>query len=178
VHCCTEAPSDPYVSLVATYGSSKPCSGSGVAVFLTVGQATSPRRRDDPAPHPLCVVLVDTSTSDVPVVDQRPQVRSPITGVQLVPRFQWRRCFVVTGSPAHVSLLSQPGTRPGIRPVIRETTWLKDPVIMFPAFPFPFGRRHSLLGHPVPAQELGLPHGRLTTTSGGGPGRGCHVPHA
>jgi hypothetical protein len=30
---------------------------------------TSPRRRDDPAPHPLCVVLVDTSTSDVPVVD-------------------------------------------------------------------------------------------------------------
>jgi hypothetical protein len=35
---------------------------------------------------------------------------------------------------------------------------------MFPAFPFPFGRRHSLLGHPVPAKELSLPHGRPTTT--------------
>ena len=29
-------------------------------------------------------------------------------------------CFVFKGSPAHVSLLSQPGTRPGIRPVIRD----------------------------------------------------------
>ena len=28
--------------------------------------------------------------------------------------------FVFKGSPAHVSLLSQPGTRPGIRPVIRD----------------------------------------------------------
>jgi hypothetical protein len=26
----------------------------------------------------------------------------------------------------------------------------------------PFGHRHSLLGHPVPARELGPPHGRLT----------------
>ena len=31
-----------------------------------------------------------------------------------------------------------------------------------PGFPSPFGRRRSLLGHPVPAGELGLPHGRLT----------------
>jgi hypothetical protein len=31
-----------------------------------------------------------------------------------------------------------------------------------PGFLPPFGRRHSLLGHPVPAKELGLPHGRLT----------------
>jgi hypothetical protein len=69
-HCCTEAPSDPYVSLVATYGSSKPCSDSGCCVV--------PDRLSGPPalvavtilpPHPLCVVLVDTSTSDVPVVD-------------------------------------------------------------------------------------------------------------
>ena len=31
-----------------------------------------------------------------------------------------------------------------------------------PGFLAPFGRRHSLLGHPIPAKELGLPHGRLT----------------
>ncbi len=30
------------------------------------------------------------------------------------------------------------------------------------AFLPPFGRRHSLLGHPVPARELGPPCGRLT----------------
>ncbi len=44
-------------------------------------------------------------------------------------------------------------------------------------FLLPFGHRHSLLGHPIPAQELGLPHSRLTGPSGAGPGRGYHVPH-
>jgi hypothetical protein len=29
-------------------------------------------------------------------------------------------------------------------------------------FPLPFGHRHSLLGHPVPAEELSPPHGRPT----------------
>jgi hypothetical protein len=81
VHCCTEAPSDPYVSLVATYGSSKPGGDSGCVVYLTISNATSPRRRDGPVPLPPCVVLVETPTSDVPVADQRPRVRSPITGV-------------------------------------------------------------------------------------------------
>ena len=41
-----------------------------------------------------------------------------------------------------------------------------------------FGHRHSLLGHPVPAEELGPPHGRLTGPPGSGPRRGCRVPHA
>lgn len=36
-------------------------------------------------------------------------------------------------------------------------------------FPLPFGCRHLLLGHPVPAGELGVPHGRLT-------GHGCPDP--
>ena len=41
-----------------------------------------------------------------------------------------------------------------------------------------FGHRHSLLGHPVPAQDLGLPHGRLTGHHlAPGPGRGFHVSH-
>jgi len=39
--------------------------------------------------------------------------------------------------------------------------------------------RRSLLGHPVPAEALGLPCGRLTGHTLGrvGPQRGCHVPH-
>jgi hypothetical protein len=41
---------------------------------------------------------------------------------------------------------------------------VEGPVTTFLVFPLPFGRRRLLLGHPVPAQELGLPHGRLTTT--------------
>src|SRR6266542_3901495 len=41
----------------------------------------------------------------------------------------------------------------------------------------PFGHRHSLLGHPIPAGELGSPHGRLTGPRAG-PRRGYRVPHA
>ena len=44
-------------------------------------------------------------------------------------------------------------------------------------FPSPFGHRHSLLGHPVPARELSPPHGRLTGRMAG-PRRGYRVPHA
>src|SRR6516165_3459958 len=40
-----------------------------------------------------------------------------------------------------------------------------------------FGYRRSLLGHPMPAGELGPPHGRLTGP-GSGPRRGYRVPHA
>jgi hypothetical protein len=45
------------------------------------------------------------------------------------------------------------------------------------SFPLPFGHRHSLFGHPVPAEELGPPCGRLTGPESG-PRRGYHVPHA
>jgi hypothetical protein len=40
------------------------------------------------------------------------------------------------------------------------TTWRKRS--SRPGFPLPFGCRPSLLGHPVPARELGSPYGRLT----------------
>jgi len=40
----------------------------------------------------------------------------------------------------------------------------------------PFGYRHSLLGHPVPAGEFRSPHGRPTRTWPG-PRQGSHVPH-
>jgi hypothetical protein len=48
-----------------------------------------------------------------------------------------------------------------IRPVIQRRP-AEGPAIDAPGFLSPFGHRHSLLGHPIPARELGLPHGRLT----------------
>ena len=82
----------------------------------------------------------------------------------------------VTGPPDRVSALPGPGTRPGIRPVIRHGQRRGQPSC--PGFLLPFGHRHSLLGHPVPARELGLPCGRLTGHYlAPGPGRGFHVSH-
>jgi hypothetical protein len=69
--------------------------------------------------------------------------------------------FLFTGSPDRVSALSGPGTRPGIRPVIRDGR-PEGPAIVsrFPvAFRLP---AFVLLGHPIPAGELGLPYGWLT----------------
>ena len=77
----------------------------------------------------------------------------------------------------HVSLLSQPGTRPGIRPVMRGDR--RRGRSSSRVFLSPFGHRHSLLGHPVPPGAsapltVGLPrHHRQH-----GPERGFHVPHA
>ena len=59
------------------------------------------------------------------------------------------------------------------------TAWRRRPTC--PGFPLPFGCRRSLLGHPMPAEELGPPCGRLTghaPTDAPGPRRGYHVPHA
>lgn len=47
-----------------------------------------------------------------------------------------------------------------IRPVIRDGGGGTSHGC--PGLPLPFGHRHSLLGHPLPAGELGLPCGRLT----------------
>jgi hypothetical protein len=67
--------------------------------------------------------------------------------------------------PPHVSLLSQPGTRPGIRPVMRRAPGWRTGTSA-PAFPLPSGCRHWLLGRPVPARESRFPYGRL---AGGAP---------
>ena len=53
------------------------------------------------------------------------------------------------GSPAHVSALSGPATRAGIRPVIPDGQRRGRPCRL--GFLPPFGHRRSLLGHPVPA---------------------------
>lgn len=74
------------------------------------------------------------------------------------------------GSPAHVQRPDIGARRladAGIRPLIRETTagGCRSPA---PGFVSPFGRRHSLLEHPVPVTEFGLPHGWLTPPNRGG----------
>jgi hypothetical protein len=57
------------------------------------------------------------------------------------------------------------------------TAWRRRPTR--PGFPSPFGCRHSLLGHPVPAEELSPPRGRPTRQHLlPGPRRGSRVPHA
>ena len=66
--------------------------------------------------------------------------------------------------PPHVSPLSRPGTRPGIRPVIRRASGWRTGTTA-PAFLLPFGHRRWLVGRPVPARELGFPHGRLTSSA-------------
>ena len=83
----------------------------------------------------------------------------------------------LSGSPDRVSALSRPGIRPGIRPVIHDRQ-LEDRHHRR-GFPLPFGHRHSLLGHPVPAGDLSPPHGRPTEHANGvpGPRRGYPVPH-
>ena len=91
----------------------------------------------------------------------RPRVRSPSRcptcpfGSEGLDRHQSFK-----GSPAHVSTLSGPATRAGIRPVIRGRS--AEGPTMSPGFLSPFGHRHSLLGHPVPAEEFRPPHGRPT----------------
>jgi hypothetical protein len=98
-------------------------------------------------------------------------------GAQLALRFQ--RPDHRHSSRAHltrVSALSSPGTRPGIRPVIRAPL-AEEPAISVPVSCCLSATGFGLSGHPVPARELGLPHGRLTGRAAPGPGRGFHVPH-
>src|SRR3981081_74299 len=71
--------------------------------------------------------------------------------------------FLFTDSPDRVSPLSRPSTLArypaGYPPRSAGGLINRD------GFPLPFGHRHSLLGHPVPAGELGSPCGRLTEPS-------------
>ena len=78
---------------------------------------------------------------------------------------------LTTSAPFRVGPL-----RLGIRPVSHDHQ-PKDAGHPGRGFPLRFRRRHSLLGHPSPAGELGPPHGRLTGPQAG-PRRGFRVPHA
>jgi hypothetical protein len=58
----------------------------------------------------------------------------------------------------------------------RTTTWRGRPSC--PGFPLSFDYRHSLLGHQIPAEGLGLPHGRLTGQPAPDLDGGYRVSHA
>ena len=85
-------------------------------------QVPSLRRREDPLPQPPYVILRPPPVNPPPVKgrvlwsvhhdDRR--------GVQLVLGFRCAGHLFSTGSPDRVSALSRPGTRPGIRPVMRN----------------------------------------------------------
>ena len=83
----------------------------------------------------------------------------------------------LTGPPDHVSTLSG-RERARIRPVMRDDQRRGQSYVPFSCRLS--ACRHSLLGHPLPAGELGLPCGRLTgpCCHGPDPDRGCHVSHA
>jgi hypothetical protein len=88
--------------------------------------------------------------------------------------------LVTLSSQAHLTPVSTLSgrARARIRPVIRRRAG-GGRRLAARGFLSPFGHRHSLLGHPLPAAELALPHGRVTghVLHAAGPQRGCHVPH-
>ena len=135
-----------------------------------LGQVPGLRRREDPLPHtPYCPRCVP--------VDLRPVQKLVLRSVHHPPH---RRCrarmasnwsvgssVVVNAPPQAHPTPSAPfrvrAPRPGIRPVMRTSTGSRPPC---PGFPLPFGHRHSLLGHPSPAEEFNLPRSRPTRPGG------------
>ena len=96
-------------------------------------------------------------SSSIP--SRRPLVRSPPRRRLTCPRVLTLtdvvvRVHLTTSAPFRVRVYAR------IRPVIQDDR--RRPGYHVLVFPLPFGHRHSLPGHPVPARELGLPCGRLT----------------
>ena len=116
--------------------------------------------------------------------EARPSVRSP-SPHRRCRRAAWRpTCPSVPASsstappqahPTRVSSLSGPGTRPGIRPVMRDGRRRSRPPC--PGFPLPFGHRHSLLGSSFARRGIQSPSQSTYQTRWPGPRRDCHVPH-
>jgi hypothetical protein len=98
------------------------------------------------------------------------------SGVQLVHRFRsLRSSHHPQAHLTHVSALSGPGNHPC--PASYAAPPAKE-LVRGAGFPVAFRRTGiRFLGHRSPAEELGLPHGRLTGPRAG-PQRGCHVAHA
>ena len=120
------------------------------------------RCREDPLPQTPYVLLGCAPAHSVAAPEAALRSVHHFRGVQLALRFQ-RRCHR-RSSRAHltrVSALPGPGTRPGIRPVIQDRQRREPAVGALVSCCLP-ATGICLPGHPVPARELGLPHGRLT----------------
>jgi hypothetical protein len=106
---------------------------------------------------------------------RRPSVRSPPKRRLTCPRV---RTPPRPHRGAHLTRVSAPFRA---RAAARYPASYPGPLAEWPALPVPVSCCLSaagvcLSGHPVPARELGLPHGRLTRHNAPGPGRGFHVP--
>src|SRR6266498_2330431 len=111
---------------------------------------TLPHRLEDPAAQPPYLPLMMAPVHTIPgvTIERGQALRSVHRGVQLAHQYRHLRSLRLKGSPAHVSALA--GRAPArIRPVIRAPSGRRPgPAAL--AFLPPFGRRHSLFGHPVP----------------------------
>ena len=141
--------------------------------FRTCGQVPCLRRLEDPLPQPPYVVLVVPPVDGVPVEQsssgpfttsdaRRPRVGLTRRGVQLALRF--RRLDQLSPSQAHLPTsapfrVRAPGPVSG--QLCEHDHWRRSQSSVR-GFLLPFGHRHSLLGHPAPAAEFRLPHGRPT----------------
>ena len=88
------------------------------------------------------------SQSGIRSVHSGPPSHRSWSCVQLALRFRRIGLFVLTDSPASRQPAHAAGTRPGIRPVMRDNQRRSRSHRL--GFLSPFGHRHSLLGHPVP----------------------------
>ena len=186
-------PSEPCAQLVAAHGSSKPRRHAGCrAGFLTFGQSPSrvalkircrSRRTCSSQDRQSMVSHSSTSCSkrwsSGPFTPRRAIATANACAVMSNLSFGsgGLDCSSSKAHLPHVGLLSQPGTRPGIRPVIRGDR--RRGRSSSRVFLSPFGHRHSLLGHPVPpGAPAPLTVGRPRHHRHHGPERGFHVPHA
>ena len=126
-------------------------------------------RREDPLPQTPYVILGLLPVDRQPVGDSS---SGPFTTAR--PAACAVACPTCPSVPGSISIASSQAhlatsapfrvrAHARIRPVIRGTAG-GGAAHHVPRFPLPFGHRHSLLGHPVPAGEIGLPHGRPTGT--------------
>jgi hypothetical protein len=132
------------------------------------------RRREDPLAQPPYVVLDPTPIHGVPVQDLALRsVHHPVSNLPI-------------GSDVSVHLICTDSPDPRQRPFGPGKTALSDQLCgnhrrrcqrTVPGFLLPFAVGICFLGHPAPAGELSLPHGRPTGDQLTGPHRGCRVAH-
>jgi hypothetical protein len=134
------------------------------------------RCREDPLPQTPYGLLGCTPAHSVPARMAILRSVHHHRGVQLAHRF---RCPCPSSlSRAHLTASAPFRARASARYPASYPARPAEGQPSCPGFLPPFGHRHSLLGHPVPARDLGLPYGRLTGHHRvAGPGRGFHVPH-
>ena len=123
---------------------------------------TLPHRLEDPPAQPPYLLLVAPPVHTLPgvTIKQQQALRSVHRSAQRARQFRHVRSLRSKGSPDCVSAFSGPGTRPGIRPVIRAPSG-GDPGTRR-RFPAAFQPPAFASQSPCPARDFRPPHGRPT----------------